>query len=438
MLKTIKNWWHNESLSAPQEEIVVPLKELSNIWLKYNNSYQKAQTPSVVVTVESMGTPPAASPNTSPSETPPLPDVLTGGPDKPELPKIGATGAPTPFDKNSDWSNEATEFIRNAVKPYENMCKHVNTLDGIYQIIKILDDQGGCPSIVQVGTDKADNDINSVKAALSQVTLRAHSFKVAMFGIELIKSSWHESVIPSMIVAALGHDLGKLPSLRVGDTYSKHDHPIISAEKVASIFEGQMPKGIDIVLQAIKDHHQGKSSEQFTACLQSADGKARETEIAAVYGLQMKEWRDWFDPKEFLKLLKPQINAPQTGKAWKAFSYGGNVYFDKMFLQETAREYAKLQKIADLSVIRDRDIEYALKKIVTSLREIEAVSSELPNKEDFVRLYEILTTQGYPQSKLLVPLKIEAFGMPSELERNKDGSFYSIKSVKPKEGGRKG
>ncbi len=460
-LKAINNWWNNEKPlwkplgiterikgfwvnldSAPdssKENIVVSLEEMSQIWLKCNRSYQKCQTPSIPMEA---GGHMDVSPGASPSESLSLPDVLTGWSDNPELLESGTSGSPPPppVDRTSGWSNEASEFIRIVVKPYEKLCENTNALDGIYQIIKILDDQGGCASIVQMGRDNADNDMSTMADSLRQVTLRSHSFNVAILGIERIKREWMdpEALIPAMIVAALGHDLGKLASLRIGDTYSKYDHPIISVEKVSSIFGGRNLPWVDKVLKAIREHHikydeQGSQQDQFGAELRYADGKARVLEIAKVTGKQAKEWKEWFDPTEFLARLRPKINTAQVGKLLKAFSYGGIVYFDTTFLQETAKEYAESENVIDLTVIRNTDVLYAVKNIVKSLREIGAVSDELANQGHCFKSYRISTTQGVPKKHQLVPLKAEAFGMPGDLEKNKDGALFSIKSMKPAE-----
>ena len=449
-VEAIKEWWTKEkkkwteappepvdpSVTIPESEMIsVTLQELSSVWVGYNKTFKSVKTPSVAVPVVSdddLKESPESPVNPGPAsvvvaEQPSLPDELTGG------------VQPLPLGKNSGWCNETTEFIRDVVKPYEQGCDLINALDGIYQILDLLDKQGGCPSIVNVGKDDADVDLKTMKGILLQVTLRQHTYRVAILAVSRILEDYRDPgpVIPPMIVAALGHDLGKLPTLRVGDTYSKYNHPPISEEKVRAIFTGNNLPWLGRVLKAIKGHHtradENNRADQFAADLQYADGKAREEEIARVTGKMTKKWDEWFDPKEFLERIKPYINAPQIGNQWKAFSHGGIVYFEATFLQECAKEYAESKNVVDLSVVRNKDLEYALRKIVKSLREIGVVSDDLANKEYYGRNYIIALKQGRSVPKFLVPLNIDAFGPPSELEKNKDGSCYVIASVRPKE-----
>jgi len=465
VLTELKKWWIKgkgtwkwtltaepvkSARSHKGEEMNVSLKDLSQVWQQYNKDFKAG-----IVPVS------RSSPET-------LPDILTGGADMSELPEREATGLtaspPPPANWEDGWSNEASEFIRDVVNPDKNLCMQAMALDGIYQIIKILDEQGGCASIVAKGKDSKDNDLESVRDFLLQVTLRQHSFRVARLGVERYKRDVkdYEPMLPWMIVAALGHDLGKIEAMRnthsdrivalknsrltmdpeMKDSscsltsYSKHDHPSISATLIATIFANHdNDRALRMTVETILNHHNSrKSPPQLEGDLVYADGKAREMEIAKVTGRQMKEWKDWFDPKEFLTRLRPIINVIALKSAWGAFSFGGIVYFSPTVFQAEAAKYAVEKNVIDLSLMKAKESNFAATKIVKSLREINAVSNELANEKDSYRQYEISTTQS-PNTKVLplIALKIELFGLPSELDKNKDGSYYTIKSVKPKE-----
>ena len=424
MLKIIESWFKGNH-NRPRKQIVVPLEELSTIWLKYNTNFEHPQAASIPLV------------DASPSGSPALPDDLTKSA-IPDLPKIvvGSPPLPSPplsVGRNIEWSAETSNFMRTIVKPYEDICKKWDALDGIYRIVDLLDKQGTCPSMVteEGNVDRKEADKCSIRAILSQVTLREHSFRVTRYAIERLKTEYAETsgIIHLIIVAALGHDLGKLPSVRIGLEYAKSDHPILSRKKVTELFCDkitEMNKGwLRGALAAIEDHH-GLKTNSFTEVLQQADRRARGMEVAEKTGRQLKQWEEWFDPKDLLEYIKPLINITQTGNTWKAFLYGGSVYCDKIFLVDCAKISADSKKIMDLSLTMD--LEGSIKKTIDSLRDYGAVSSELANGS-YEQKYEIFSGGRGGKNKFtkyLVPLKAEVFGSARELEENQDPFFRSL------------
>ena len=408
----------NPAPPPPRENITITLEELSVIWLKYNKPYQIPTAPSI-----------AATPIPAEGVT----EAAPGAPDVAGVPSPLDTPAHVPAPPPSTPAAPAlasANFIRSVVDPYAKICIQQKALDGIYRLIELLDSEGGCPSIVIKSKDKSESDLESFRDILAKVTLRAHSHRTAMTGIEYLKKSYrdYQNLIPKMIVCALGHDIGKIPSFREGDRYSKHDHPIISADKVRELFTGTNEKWLDDALNVIRDHHR-KSNEQFTCLLQRADAKARELEVAeAGMGFVAKEWDEWFDAKAILEIIKPEINVLQTGNKWKAFSFGGIVYCHADLFFEAAKKLAAMQKIVDLYLHSLREKDHCIRKVVDGLRITGAVSSEIGH-EYTGRLYNVEMGQFGNRQQRLTPLKCEAFEkLPSDID--KDGFFHSIKGVK--------
>ena len=111
-----------------------------------------------------------------------------------------------------------------------------------------------------------------------------------------------------MIVAALGHDLGKIPEFRSRDRYVKADHPLTSVSIVEEIFEkDKNAHWLKMVVKAIGEHHQS-ATDQLSAPLKEADGKARQLELAPP-GNPTPRARS--DP--LLRRVGATVNVTQTG-----------------------------------------------------------------------------------------------------------------------------
>ena len=147
------------------------------------------------------------------------------------------------------------------------------------QILALLDREGQCPSVVSLPSDVEGSWDENTYRILSKTTLLDHSLNVAEQVVRLLSESkaWH--VIPDTMIAALGHDLGKLEFLR-GYLYSLGEHPMTAERPLAGIPEfNALPKKNEI-LRAIRLHH--KMPEGLLGkTLKKADQLARQQELEA-------------------------------------------------------------------------------------------------------------------------------------------------------------
>lgn len=381
--------------SSDREEIRVSISELSAIWLKYNQGF--TQPPKDVDLVE----------KTRPQEDKTVPENV-----------------------RKFFSQEAlSEFF----EPYRSLFESQGAVDGFLTILELLDHHGSCPSVVTtlVDRDSETDEIHSVRQILEKVTLRQHSSNVARIMLKLIKKTYkdYENLIPMSLVVSFGHDLGKIPALRESGLYTKADHPLVSAQKLAEIFSKKDPPWLGSAIDSIRDHHRS-SKNPFTLLFKEADSMARETEIG-LYSKDLKtmEWGQWFDVKQFLEILKIEINVIQTGNRWKAFSFGSQVYCQPDFLYESARRLASEKKIIDMKLLKASSKEEAIKRVVESLRQARVLSDDI-GESYWGRTYEI-QSERFKKKMFLVPLKIEALGIPHEIERRKEGYLEIIRSVVP-------
>ena len=130
----------------------------------------------------------------------------------------------------------AQAFYGEVIEPHKESLSGV--LEGINRIMELLERYGDCPSVVDTITDSERGEVTRIGNILSKVTLRDHTFNVTRIALRLLKDTYHDPVgyIPVAIIAALGHDLGKIPELRSQGPYVKADHPPTSV----SIVEGDI------------------------------------------------------------------------------------------------------------------------------------------------------------------------------------------------------
>jgi len=393
----------------PGEKIVLSLDDLCPIWIKYNSSFK----PAVV------------------KETP---EATTSGPEETDVPVPTREEAGVQADQLEPPSGKALitaqTFYGEVIEPHKASLSGV--LEGINRIMEFLERYGDCPSVVDTVTDSERGEVTRIGSILSKVTLRDHTFNVTRIALRLLKDTYHDPVgyIPVTIIAALGHDLGKIAELRGQGPYVKADHPPTSVSIVKEIFEKDKDAHwLKMVAKAIGEHHQS-ATDPLSELLKEADGRARQMEIEQAEKRASLSWEEWFDCTELLRRVGATINVTQTGSAFRAFSLDGTVYCDPTFLYETARAMAAERSVIDITLLRDTDKERALRRIVESLRKQDVLTAEL-GKAYTTRRYEIRIEQGNPKKMLLVPIKADAFENRVEFEEIKASHPPLIKEITP-------
>ncbi len=342
-------------------------------------------------------------------------------------------------------------------------------------ILETLDREGDCPSVVNSHGEIEASLETGVYNRLARVTLREHALDTAGEMLRLIDSG---PMTPMTIIAALGHDLGKIPAYRQ-QLYSLGDHPVISItilDKIPGFSE--MPNKGDIIT-AIRDHHR-KPIDFFSIKLKEADQEARKKELARNFSLgdpgvgreptpreeeeprrvtparetivrddenktegrkrkrrPMEVELPWYDGKAILQEIASRINKVDEGR-WEAFSMAnGYAYVQVGFLWSVTKKVARIND--DPSVlIADSDEELRtniLYSIVERLKtEENAIARGLIRDGYFSAPFVVTMRDGTVHSKAsYVPFNLEAFGMlPSELESQKYGKVREIVDVTPK------
>jgi hypothetical protein len=151
------------------------------------------------------------------------------------------------------------------------------------QILQLLDQEGHCPSVVSMNGDVEGSWDENTYQLLARTTLLDHSLNVGEQVVQLLgeSESWH--VIPDTMIAALGHDLGKLQSMR-GHLYSTGEHPLAAGLPLNRLAGFKNLPRKDEILQAIKLHHK-RPDGLLGKTLKKADQLARQKELEKVAAL---------------------------------------------------------------------------------------------------------------------------------------------------------
>jgi len=151
----------------------------------------------------------------------------------------------------------------------------------IDELLELLDDEGDCPSVVKRNRKEAEAGLApNVFDILATVPLYRHSLNVAR---EIATLCTQKVVVPKAIIAALAHDLGKLPSYQAS-LYATGDHPYIASIVLGSITTFQDLAYADEVVDAVRQHHRPEPELELAQKLKAADQTSRSKEIASMLG----------------------------------------------------------------------------------------------------------------------------------------------------------
>ncbi len=379
-------------------------------------------------------------------------------------------------------NKRATEFLEKICEwSFFNKFPEQKAVCG--QILKLLDQEGECPSVVNIQNDVEGSWDENTFQLLGRTTLLDHSLNAAEQVVQLLSDAndWH--VIPDTMVAALGHDLGKLESAR-GYLYSTGKHAVAAGRPLGGIAGFNELRRKDEILQAIKLHHK-RPQGLLGKTLKQADQKARQKELEeAALKIDVKnanvvdespapdrkqqevksstiqqaqqdiydetggadrekrktekpELMDisgWFDAAGFLDELKPFINK-MFDRRFLAFSMAdGHVYFQTKVLGDIARKMAERAGNMEIATMgqRDESMRGVLLSIVNHLRaDHDVIARGLIKDNFFGGYFNVVRKIGKPMKGYYTPFHAEAFGSIAEMEQGKPKMLRDIVKVSP-------
>jgi hypothetical protein len=379
------------------------------------------------------------------------------------------TNQPRPEFKHEEIDQFFTEMIEN--RPSVNGVRRAL----IIKILTMLDDEGDCPSVVRAHKDEAERIYSDDSyALLATVPLFRHTLTVTR---NFIAKADQEALLADMIIIALAHDIGKIPSYHDG-MYSSGDHPIIAGLILNNIPEYVSLPNRDDIHRAITGHHLLKSDNILTDGLKLSDHEARQAELSALYAKarerkindskdnenppvaatdtstrtntrkpqQPVEEREhplgnlesqekfyptildipeWFDADAILAALKKRINVVEStpkGEQWSAVSTSqGLVFVNPEGLWAAIKEVSDIDPKVLASEGCESEKRNMLYTIVSELSKTrDAIATQYVADRYYTTQVSIITGGGKRLPYLLIPFTAQAFGeKPSTLEELK-------------------
>jgi hypothetical protein len=149
----------------------------------------------------------------------------------------------------------------------------------IVKLLKMLDEEGDCPSVVRMNEHEAEKQFTEDSfAMLATIPLYRHTLNVAQ---KCVAKAGQEAILVDFLIVALAHDLGKIPSYH-GKMYISMDHPLISALIANGIPEyAALPNRAELD-KIIRGHHILKTDDTLTSMLKLCDQETRQEELATL------------------------------------------------------------------------------------------------------------------------------------------------------------
>ena len=146
-----------------------------------------------------------------------------------------------------------TTFYEECIKPYADILKTKNLDTVVKELLTILNKYKNTSSIVQKPYDEEAGDLHIILDAIKGINIRDHTYSVTRILIDFTKNTYisYEEIIPVAIIAGLAHDIGKIKEL----TGKEESHSVLSIE----ILTGIVNKVIESVSEdKPKDKHEDK------------------------------------------------------------------------------------------------------------------------------------------------------------------------------------
>ncbi len=374
-------------------------------------------------------------------------------------------------------------------KFFSDMVEKRRTIKGarrtiIVRLLKMLDEEGDCPSVVRKNDKEAENKFpEETFALLATIPLFRHTLKVARKCAAKINQ---EVMLPDILIVSLAHDIGKIPSYH-DKLYSTGDHPLISVVVLNRITEYASLANRGELDRIVRGHHTLKPDNQLTDLLKHCDQEVRKEELAALIGAvidrdktsaktgsgspqktdplaitekpDMKRTKSpvderehplgeiesqefpppvtqvlpsWFDADAILSAVKKRINQLEEspgGLRWAAVSTNLGVVFahpDGLWsaLKEVSgKDPALLAAEADEGAKRN-----ILYTVVWELSKVkDAIATEYVAAKYYTTQTTVVTGAGKGFTVLLVPFRVQAFGeTDASLEEKKSSRLRKM------------
>jgi len=300
---------------------------------------------------------------------------------------------------------ESPTFRHNAINEF---CKiHLKNIQEaplkvITEILHYLDEHGDVSSM---STDASPYTEPATRQALSKISLLQHSLDTANEIMACYKN--HKDSYP-MLIAALGHDIGKIPD---ADTMNIGEHPKASVLFLNSIQGFKELPLRSAIEEAILNHHSTGGGE-LAEKLRLANSEARRKEAASITANQaVSSTLDKIDSNLLIETLRANINV-SNGKKFETFCFNNTLYI------KTDAFWKAVAKSIQISANTNfEDSEYRKKHLLEAVRILSKegiISNNLLAAGTFTQLFAINFRDGSTQKIFATPLTTDSFSNHSE------------------------
>ncbi len=351
-------------------------------------------------------------------------------------------------------SKRRIENYETLIAPYRPLLAEVASMEVLDDLLRILYEGGDAPSVVGWSGKTADCEYRNLREhkhfleILQGISLYDHTYNVLKAALNIAREDLrqrHDLLLPAIITAALGHDIGKIASLWRSSPARKHTHESVGAarlEEMLTSYGNEVFK--KTVATAVSLHHTYAKDDTVARIIMDADARAREYEIMSVDpAFTVIPMAEWLDLPRLAKIIQPSINqlVIKNRKAgWKAMSFGGVVYCIPDYVRDVLKILASEKKVLDYRLIRQSfqtDNKAVLIEFSGILRQHGYLAYRIEG--DYFGL-KFLFQSSIPAMRqpglYAIPVKIGLFpSKPSEIENRKTDYLKTVVSVRPVAGG---
>ena len=365
-------------------------------------------------------------------------------------------GQPPLLDEPSSLdSKRRIEDYEALIAPFRSLLAEVASMEVLDELLRLLYEGGDAPSVVGWSGKMLDCEYRNVKEhkhfleILQNISLYDHTYNVLKAALDIAHEELrqrHDFLLPAVITAALGHDIGKIASLWRASPARKHTHEFAAEVKLKEMLSSLGNDVFtEIVAEAVSLHHSGPREETVARIIMDADARAREYEImSADPTFTTRPMSEWLDLPRLAEVILPRINElviKNRRAVWEAISFDGIVYCRPDYVRGVLKALAVEKKVLDYRLVRqsfETDNKVVLAEFSWMLKQRGYLAYDV--KEGYFGL-RFLFQSGVPAMRqpelYAIPVKIEFFpAKPSEIEKQKTDYLKTIVSVRAIGGGR--
>ncbi len=347
-------------------------------------------------------------------------------------------------------SKKRIEDYEALIAPYRPLLAEVASMEVLDELLRLLYEGGDAPSVVGWSGKMSDGEYRNLKEhkyflqIVQCVSLYDHTYNVLKAALDIAQDELrqrHDLLLPAIITAALGHDIGKIESLWRSSPTRKRTHEHVGEVKLKEML---MPHGNEVftktVVTAVTLHHTDAKDDTVSKIIMDADARAREYEItSADPAFTIRPMREWLDLRRLAEVILPRINElviKHRRAVWEAISFDGVVYCRPDYVRDVLKALAFEEKVLDYRLVRqsfETDNKAVLVEFSGILKHRGYLAYDI--KDGYFGL-KFLFQSSIPDMRQpelwAIPVKIGLFhAKPSEIEERKRDYLKTMVSVRP-------